>query len=389
MTDIVLEQIQKSALKFLEPKTLNATYRIIVNEAVKLTQSKHGTITIQKDNNLIPVYSNAPPNYQVIPRKKGYNYFAHTTGKVICINRKQMDKAHPEHAQSFTDINSVIFIPLRTKNHSIGILGLQSEKFQYFTKEKIKTIKLFSSLATMAIRNCQMYEEMEKALKTRDLFISVAAHELKSPLTTIRTYAQLLKDSIDKPINPKIAVALDKESTRLHRLLNEFLTVEQIKTGQFKYIFNECSLKEICLRALIDFKSSHPAHPVIYEDKLTHFDDKIVGDSDKLIEATTNLLNNAAKFSSPTSPITVTLSHHKGNLTISVADQGKGIIKKEINNIFNQYYQGNNKVGGMGLGLYVVKDIIDQHKASINVKSKVGQGTTIRLMFNPSKHTMG
>lgn len=389
MNDLALRQIQRSALKFLQPKTLSQTYRIIVDEAVKLVGAKHGIITIEKDKNLVPVYFSAPPDYQVIPRKRGYNYFAHTTGKIICINRKQMDQARPEYANNFTDINSVIFIPLRTKDHAVGVLGLQSEKFSYFTKEKIKVLQLFSSLATMAIRNCQMYEEVEKALKTRDLFISIAAHELKSPLTTIRTYSQLLTNSKNQPVNPKVVDSLDKESLRLERLLNELLAVEQIKTGQFKYIFNKCSLKEICLRAIIDFKASHPTRSIIFDNKLGRCSDKITGDPDKLIQAITNLLNNAAKFSSPKTFVKLSLYCRLGKLKVMIKDQGKGMLKKEIRNIFNQYYQGNHNNRGMGLGLYVVKNILDQHNALINVKSTVGKGTTFHLVFTPTTKLMG
>lgn len=377
----LFEQIQKSALKFLEPLNTRGTYETVVKEAIILVGAEYGAIFTEKKDELIQVFSNIPKSHHVIPNKRGYTYKAFITGKPIVISRREMDKAHPDDKEKLQNIRSITFIPLTSECHSMGVLVLQSKNYKYFNKEKQKVLKLFGSLASLAIRQVQSYEEVKKALKSRDLFISIASHELKTPLTTIRAYIQLLNSRKNVVPNPKWIEILDRESLRLTHLINELLWVEQIKKGRFNYVWSECSLKEICFQAMADFEFNNPNHIIKFENKLFRSSDLIVGDSDKLVQVLINLLNNAAKFSPENSPIVLQIRKKDEQIIIKVKDEGCGIVKEDIPKIFQQFYQGKHKNSGMGLGLYVVKEIIQQHEGNIKVTSRIGKGTTFQIIL--------
>lgn len=241
-------------------------------------------------------------------------------------------------------------------------------------------------MATLAIRKTQAYDETQKALGARDLFISMAAHEFRTPLTTISGYIQLLQSKLSgaNTSEARWTEELSWETSRLIILVNEFLQLHNIKSGQFRYHLKECSLKEIAERAIKITRFTHTHHKVILEDNLAGQRDTVIGDHDKLLQVVTNLIDNAAKFSPQGTNIIISLQLHSPYLILTVTDQGRGISKKDLPGIFESFYQGSAKQGGMGLGLFIAKNIIRKHRGFIKIRTKKGAGASVDVILPPA-----
>lgn len=378
--EITLEKIYRSALKFLVRLTPEETYSIIVREAMKLVEGDEGVIILKEDDYLKVAYASSAQAANINVRKRGFTYRALTRQEAFIVHHNDIARIHPNIAKR--NVRSVIFMPLSYQKTVIGVLIVRSFKENHFSLRDLNVIRLLGSMASLSIRKTQAYADATKALETRDLFIAMASHELKTPLTTISVYAQLITKTLAQEEMPKLkwAQSLLMETIRLSHLVNELLQLHQIEKGSLRYIVKNADVKEIVSRAVIDFKATHPDRKVSVVDKTKKETYVISGDFDKLLQVLINLLNNAAKFSSSSTIIKVTISCKNSSCTLAVIDKGQGISKADLPHVFDQFYKG--KTGGkegMGLGLFLSKSIIENHGGKIEVISKEGIGTTFTI----------
>lgn len=378
----ILGRIHRSALKFLLPMTQKEAYETIVNEANKLVSTKNGSIFLPdpETGKLERVFTSNPKLYPIKIRKKGITYttFKYQAPTVIA-KTELLHRIQPKFREM--GIKSIISIPLTYKGKSIGVLSLQSLKNEYFSRKELDVLKIFGSFASLAIRNTQLYDEIKSALESRDLFISMTVHELRTPLTSISGYSQMLSSKFAKTNTPESRWIKDLswEAIRLTNLINELLEANRMKSGQFQFFFSECDLQKIVERALSEFRFTHPYHQIKFDNKSSGVS-RLIGDSTKILQMIVNLLDNAAKFSPVGSEIIIGLKSSQRHLRLSIKDQGKGISNKDRLRIFEKFYQGNNHTAeGMGLGLFLVKNIIKQHHGAIQIKSKENKGTAVLI----------
>ena len=381
-----LEKIYQASLKFLVPLTPEETYRILVHEAMKLVGGESGAVILENDGLLQTVYKAAPmnfPNFKI--RKRGFTYRAFKERHAFIIHANELSTAHPEVEK--TGVKSAAFIPLAYKNKSIGVLIIRTHNRGYFTQSEPLALQSFGAMASIAIRKAQLYDETIKALQTRDLFVSMAAHEFRTPLTTIGGYSQLLINKLPpKTSQFKWAKELYWEVGRLTSLVNEFLDVSKIQGGKFRFTFHEHSFNQIIQKAISEFQFGQAEHQVIFKNKLNKTEDRIICDFEKMLQMINNLIENAAKFSDPETKIILTLRYSKRDLTLTIRDYGIGISKEELPRIYEAFYQNKTERGGAGLGLFLVKNIVEAHHGHINIDSKEGKGTTVEVKFPKAKY---
>ncbi len=376
----MLQGIYISALNFLSPQTLEETYKTAVREATKITQSDYGTLYLRLNGELTRVYTNFPKFKTLVPRKTGFTQKSFETKKSYVIASSKLAKTHPDLLEK--GIKSLIIIPLIHHKKSIGVLSLQAKNTKHFTKERIDALRVFGSLLSLAIEKNRLYLDMQNALKTRDLFISMAAHELRTPTTTIQGYTQMMikKYAKGEKLPLKWIEILNSETIRLNNLLKELLQIEQIKTGQFKYTWKKNSLLEIIDRVLAYSKVSHPHHKVIFKNMLKGRDHMYYCDFDKIMQVLIILVNNSAKFSKNHSTIEVGLSDKDSFFNLWVKDYGSGITKDDLSHIFEGFYKGkDNSKDGFGLGLFLAENIVRRHYGTIFATSSPGRGTKIEM----------
>lgn len=382
--DDLLKKIYLSTLEILQPLSLEKRYQIAVEQSAKITGADYGTIFLgDKTGKLVRVYSNVPKSRQVQPRKEGFTHKALMSGKLYVVPPQVLKKVHKKELYD-KGVDSLIIIPLSFNKRTVGVLTLQTRNSNEARSISVNTLNLFGSMISLGIRNSQLYEQTVEAVESRDLFISLASHELKTPLTTIAAYAdQIAKRFNSKQLpSEKSVEILNSEVKRLKHMLNELLAIDQIRSGELNYEWRDIQIVKVLRKAIVNFKFSYPGYKIFIEKSLSKQQGTILGDKEKLQQVFTNLLNNAAKFSSVVTPIVISLYPERDNVVISVTDYGRGIRKKEQSKIFQEFFKAEgNKKAGMGLGLYLVKSIIEKHGGSISLVSKLHKGTTISVLL--------
>ncbi len=375
-----LNDIFNATSKFLYTLSKEETYRIVAKEALILMRADHASVYLKRDKKLERVYTTLPKYAQTQIRKKGFTYKAFKERTVVIKNIKDFNRFHPE-VESI-GVEQVAFVALSYKNQAIGVLSLDFCSDIKITPEDKDVLKIFGSLASLAIRKTELYDEAKKAIKNRDLFISMAAHELKTPLTTINGYVDFLSSKAEG-LNTNESIWIQElqfEVKRLTRLVQELLEVDQIEKNKLNIALREYLLLDVIEKATNNFIFSFPDRKLIFKNNLPKNDGIIICDPDKLLEALSNILENAAKYSPQNKEIILNIKATKSQFIISIRDQGQGISPEELPNIFKDFYRGTtDSQEGMGLGLYVTKKIIQGHKGDIKLHSKLNKGTTVEI----------
>lgn len=227
-----------------------------------------------------------------------------------------------------------------------------------------------------------------KLLEMRKDFIANASHELKTPITIIRGFAETLHDNPDLPTETRTEVThkIVKNCQRMTTLIKDLLTLSDIENIPLSRLI-ECDLYEIittCCETLHDIFPD--AKIVIHKDPGEHFE--LVADPSLMELAMMNLIENAAKYSTPPIRIDVGMQKIGDKIKISISDQGIGIPPADLEHIFERFYTvdkaHSQKMGGSGLGLSIVQTIIHKHFGQISVQSELGKGTTFTIVFPTS-----
>jgi signal transduction histidine kinase len=377
----ILEKINTAGVKFLAPLTPEETFATIASETKKLVSAEYVSIFLEKNGELERVYASEEELKKIKIRKNGFTYQCFVTKKPYVISTDQVENIHPRTKK--LKIESTIFIPLTYKEKAIGVLSVDSLEKEHFTAKELEILKLFGSMATMAIRKTELYAETQKALEMRDLFISLASHELRTPLTSINGYIQLLhskfagKDTSES----KWVKELYSESIRLTNLVKELLEINRIKQGQLNYNFIECDLVKVINDAIERVQFIKEQRKINFISKVKEKNTIVIGDYDKLLQMVSAILSNAIKFSHNDTTILISLTQQKSTLILSIKDEGEGIKKEELTRIFEEFYKGSNSLRnqkeGLGVGLLLAKHIVASHKGEIIIHSSEGEGTGV------------
>lgn len=373
-----LEKVYHSLVRFLTPLTPEETYRYTIEEALKLAGAEVGSIFLANEKNeLYRVYASSRKEELIAPRLNGNTYKAFTSKHALVAGIRSL---HPSLIDQ--GFKSIIIVPLSYSDRCIGTINLLSKRNRHLSLTKIHILELFGTMVSLRARNAQLLEQKTQALKARDLFTTMAAHELKTPLTTLTVFAQLIEKKLKsgQDIDPKWAKIVTEEAHQLRHLINELLHLEAIKTDEVQLRLKPVDLSQIIRQAVTSFTVAFPTHCVNLNVKPKNIKPFILGDREKLIQVFNNLLSNAGKFSPNNSTVNVDLSTSAKNAITTIADHGHGIPKKDILKIFNRYQRGSNVTKeGMGLGLYITKNIIENHAGNIDINSIQNQGTTVQV----------
>ncbi len=232
---------------------------------------------------------------------------------------------------------------------------------------------------------------LEEIDKKKTDFLNMVAHDLRTPLTSIRSYSDLLLrygDQSDKG-QGEYAGIIKKESVRLSSLIDSFLDISKIEAGLSEYNREEIQIKEIIDHFVKVFQGDAGNHQISINSQVEKELPCIYGDKERLGQVLSNLLSNAVKFTPPKGSINVNASlttiNNENNtqvphIKVSIADTGIGIPQESLDKIFEKFVQLNYRSvkseRGSGLGLAISKDIIEQHGGRIRVESEVGKGAT-------------
>ncbi|NWF89233.1 MAG: hypothetical protein HXY50_07180 [Ignavibacteriaceae bacterium] len=293
---------------------------------------------------------------------------------------------------------NLVFPIKSTKDELHGFLVLGEKKSESrFTVEDIDLISAVVGRMAVSIDRIKLQEKLlAKRLESERLkelnqmksyFISSVSHDMKTPLTSIKMFAELLKSS--KEINSDKAgeylEMIEGETNRLTRLIDNVLDFSKIERGIKEYHLENISLNEVVSRTMKMMQYQFKLHKFEVEQNLSEKEKLIYADKDAVEEALLNLLSNSIKYSGDNKIIKVTTQLENNFMILSVEDKGIGIDKDNLKNIFNPFFRINSKMmqksGGAGLGLSIVKHIMDAHKGKIEVQSEFGKGSKFSSIF--------
>ncbi|MCD8510394.1 MAG: HAMP domain-containing histidine kinase [Bacillus sp. (in: Bacteria)] len=224
---------------------------------------------------------------------------------------------------------------------------------------------------------------LKEGERLRKQFTSDLAHELRTPLTTLRSQLESIQDGIFEPTTERLDQC-HSELMRLVRLVNEMEELHAAENPRLRLELEQLNAADM-VKSLYDrffpvFKE-HGIQFIVNVKKDAYF----TADRDRFIQIMTNLLNNALKFTETGGNVQVMAEQTKDGTYFSIIDSGIGMTEEELNQIFERFYRGeksrNRKTGGLGIGLSIVKALMDAHHGQIKVTSKRNQGTTVTIFF--------
>jgi signal transduction histidine kinase len=368
----------------------------ILEKAAKIVSADSGSIMIfNKDTRELELVVSIGLGEEIT---KVINLGERIAGRV-CMEKKPVIlydglEKYPEfaHLPTRPEILSSLSIPLVFKDEVLGVMNLNRlNKAQYrFTFFDFRKLEFFASYASSLISQINARQKEMEMEYLKMSFLSYLSHEIRTPLMSISASAEYLEKKASQ-YDREIIEVLIRNVKRLNMLIDNLLKFSALEAKSFKYNFVPTDIVSLIEELEEDFKetfmSGHINFNVKIPEELQTQGLEIEIDRERIYEALSNLLSNALKFTSEGGNVVLSLSVNdvdtrtgaQKEVVISVEDTGKGIPQEYIDKIFDRFYQidsfSTREFSGVGIGLAIVKDIVEAHKGKVWCESQPGQGS--------------
>ena len=316
------------------------------------------------------------------------------TGGVFAAQRPTMaaswtDQA-PQNAQIYRvyNIQTGLGAPITAGERRLGVLVVYAPRAPFFVDDDLALVQLLADQAAVVLESRALIDEatrvraQEEATRLRDDFLSAAAHDLKTPLTTLLGTAQLLvrRQSRDpaQPADPKLLEQIEREARRMRDLVLELLDAARVEQGGMRGPREDVDLSQLAEEVAGRLRSTRHPFEVETEGPVT-----VEADPVRMDQLVGNLCENAVKYSPEGGAVVVRVGREGAEARLSVTDRGIGIQPADLPHLFERYHRGANvddrRFAGMGLGLYICRGIVEEHGGRIWVESAPGQGSTFHV----------
>lgn len=285
-------------------------------------------------------------------------------------------------------INSVMIIPMQVKQKITGVVSFMScNPLNAYDEDDFNFAKDFTNRIALTLENTRLYEEVKKDIadrieadKKKDEFISIASHELRTPVTSLKAYTQILQMTFDEAKNEKAASMLakmDNQVDKLTGLIVDLLDVTKIDKGELIFEQHEFDFNELVKEIAEEMQRTTHTHSIQLELSPC---ERIEGDKNRIGQVITNFISNAIKYSPDANEVILSTACENNIVKLSVRDFGIGIREEEQSRIFRRFFRATSKTNytfpGLGLGLYISAEIIKRHGGRIYFESTEGSGST-------------
>jgi len=276
----------------------------------------------------------------------------------------------------------ICYVPLRMGIRSIGSLAVSGCDLSRESLEAISSLVAISIERASTVEKLTKSEAARESDRLRSVLLDSVTHEFRTPLTSIKASAETLlsETRLDKPQRQDLLQVINEESDRLNRLVGEAGEVAQLDAHQVQFHFEAHEIQEAVDAALQNLQAALRCHPL--EIHIASNLPSLRMDLDRITEVVTHLVDNAAKYSPPDTPIHITAELQGGEVVTSVADHGPGIDGMEQEMIFEKFYRGREQrmlIQGTGMGLPIAKAIVELHGGNIGVTSQTGHGSVFHF----------
>ncbi|WP_263452324.1 ATP-binding protein [Hyalangium gracile] len=307
-----------------------------------------------------------------------------------------------EHAALLREVgfSSCIHVPMRARERNFGVLTfvIASKRHRYDARDLALAEEL-GRRAAVAMDNALLYGEAQRAQRAaqeanrlKDEFLATLSHELRTPLTSILGWTQMLlkRDDLDEHGRRRGLAIIERNARVQRQLVEDLLDVSRITSGKLLLNLKEVALREVVEAALESVRPTAEMRGVRLMADLGPLSETVMADPTRLQQVLWNLLTNAIKFTD--SGGCVALSAHPRGATVEVVvrDTGKGIPRELLPHVFERFRQGEigREQGGLGLGLAIVRHLVELHGGSVEVASEgpgLGSTFTVRLPLRPAR----
>ncbi len=281
---------------------------------------------------------------------------------------------------------SAIIIPFKDQHQLSGaIVFLHAERD--FDQTDFELAEELGQRMVLALEQAHLYRQAQDAVRLRDVFLSIASHELKNPLTTLLGQSQLSLRRLER-LNyederlQRSLQAIEAQANRMNKMVTALLDVSRIEMGQLDMQHDQIDLGQLMHNLVNDLALTTDHHQLSYQC-LTSQPIQVTGDSMRLEQVFINLINNALKYSPEQTEVLVRVDRNMQQAIVEIRDHGIGIPPEALPNLFTRFYRASNAarshVAGLGIGLFVVKEIVDLHGGTIDVSSQIGQGSVFTI----------
>jgi len=272
---------------------------------------------------------------------------------------------------------SYLAVPVNSSSGpTIGGLFFGHSRARMFTAAHEKLVEGIASQAGVAIENARLYEKIKLLNSKKDEFLSVAGHELRTPITTLKAYLQLVEEQSSEGLSKQFTEKALRQVNKLNRLITDLLDASRIQAGKLEYNMISCLLLPLIRDSVDTIRRIHPTHRLLTD--LPEEDIVITADGTKIEQVLINLLSNAVKYSPEDTDIVLSVKKQDHRVVVSIRDHGIGIAAEHLEMIFQRYYRVQaveQAIAGMGIGLYISKEIVERHGGAIWVESAKDRGS--------------
>jgi PAS domain S-box-containing protein len=299
----------------------------------------------------------------------------------------------PEHLQALRAVSptSIMALPLLRHGQLLGVLAFLSSGSRHYGRGDLRLAEALADRAAVAIENARLYNASVEAAQIRDQVLGFVAHDLRNPLSAITMQASLLQRSGAEPErrSRKPVETIQRAAARMSRLIQDILDVSRMEGGHLSVEQERVPTEQIVSDSVEAQKPLASSASIDLQLDLEMGVSDVWADRDRVLQVFENLIGNAVKFTRPGGRITAGAASHDGKVVFWVKDTGAGISAEEMPHVFDRFWQARkSRRAGAGLGLQIVKGIVEAHGGCICVESKVGVGTTFYFTL-PTAQTAG
>jgi signal transduction histidine kinase len=279
-------------------------------------------------------------------------------------------------------LRSAIVAPIRDRDGVLGaITFVISDSARRYTPEDLMMAEQLGERVGAAIANARLYEEAQRAVVLRDEFLSIAGHELRTPLAAISLHLQSMLRSPDEMSMARIRERITKligQSDRLAALVEDLLDVTKLMSGRVELEPRELDLGSVVKQCVERMRDEFDRASTPLQLRIASVRGR--WDRSRLDQIATNLLSNALKYGRG-QPVSVEVGLDDEIAVMSVSDRGIGIAPEDHNRIFERFERAvsSRNFGGFGLGLWIVRQLVEAHGGTIQVASALGEGATFTV----------
>jgi signal transduction histidine kinase len=413
MTDQALaKRLEELAIMQEIDRQLNATldYKEVMDFtldcAIQMTRADGGLIGMivqgQEGMQLLATrgypQEHGPSAEQLWPIDRGIVGRVVQTGQPVLVSDVTQD---PDYVGIISETCSQLTVPIRCEERVMGVISVEGSELAAFNEDDLTFMTRLADHAAIAIENARLYSALKQVNEAKSEFVSIVSHDLKTPMTSIKGYADLLFKGAGGEISEtqhKFLQVIRSNVDRMNALVSDLLDLSRIESGQLKLHAKSTSIKAVVDEVIQTMQEEIKAKELALMVEVPEDLPPVRADEDRLIQVLTNLMSNACQYTLPGGKIIVKATVRPDGpppgkaapvppgeqplqcLCLSVSDTGVGISPKDQAQIFEKFFRSDDPVvrasTGTGLGLSIARSIVEFHGGQMWFQSSLGQGST-------------